>query len=47
MARTGGDEDSAKMLKAAEEALLKDRKFQSLVDMEIEKALKKYKVPAG
>lgn len=47
IARTGGDEDSTKMLKAAEEALLKDRKFQSLVDMEIEKALKKYKIPAG
>ncbi|MFY0645205.1 hypothetical protein [Sulfitobacter geojensis] len=46
IAKSSGSENEAKLGKIAEEALKKDKAIQKLVDAEIEKALKKYKVPA-
>lgn len=47
LAKSSGSESDAKLAKTAEEALLKDKKIQKMIDQEIEKAMKKYKVPAG
>jgi hypothetical protein len=44
--RTSGAENEAKLVAAAEVAVKKDKKLEKLVDAEIKKALKKYKVPA-
>jgi len=41
-----GDEKSTALEKQAEKALLKDRQIQTLVDKEMKKAMKKYKVEA-
>jgi len=46
IAGTTGSENEAKFTKKAEEALKKDKRIEKLVDAEIEKALKKYKVGA-
>lgn len=45
--RSSGNESEQQMLKMAEDAVKKDKKLQKLIDAEIEKALKKYKVGAG
>ncbi|MGC1504692.1 MAG: hypothetical protein WA782_11195, partial [Sulfitobacter sp.] len=47
IAKSSGSENEAKLGKLAEDALKKDKAIQKLVDAEIAKALKKYKVPAG
>lgn len=43
---TTGSENEAKLTKTAEDALKKDKKIEKLIDAEIERAMKKYKVGA-